>query len=492
MTATTIPRIAAFLAAIAFLLGRASPCFAAQFYLAPSGDDGNPGTRAAPWATLAHAADMAQAGDTVTLRGGTYTVGLEAEFNRTGTAEAPITVAAAEGERPILDAQGATGGILTVKQGVSYIRISGLTLRGFNVWGLTLEGSNRSIRLDHLNIGGGEAAVRMTVGYSGEEPAYGAVEEVVLEDSAFHDSAFTVVDCTPGPCNQATFRRLDISGGGLGSGPSFGADGIGLERGAPVLVEDCSIHDNGGDGLDLNSRDVEGNLTGVLVRRNRVFRNHLMGIKLWSGGRMENNLVWGQGVTPVFLGRFPGRFEVVNNTVAFNMVDPEFAERDYALVAAYPLDGPSASITLTLQNNIFAFNTGMEIGDGPTGIYLGAGVTLSEGRNLYFSREDAEIQADFVTGREPTFSRAEILDGTWTRTTGQGEGDLVLDPLFNAGYPLLDARLRPESPAVDAGAAEGAPRDDLDRLPRDARPDLGAYEMRQAPPHRPRLHLRRR
>jgi hypothetical protein len=47
-------------------------------------------------------------------------------------------------------------------------------------------------------------------------------------------------------------------------------------------VEDCYVHDNGGDGIDLNSRDREGYATGVIVGRNRVVRNHLNGIKLWA------------------------------------------------------------------------------------------------------------------------------------------------------------------------------------------------------------------
>jgi hypothetical protein len=40
----------------------------------------------------------------------------------------------------------------------------------------------------------------------------------------------------------------------------------------------------------------------------------------------------------------------------------------------------------------------------------------------------------------------------------------------------LNPQLRDGSPAIDAGTSEGAPRDDLRGLSRDARPDLGAYE----------------
>ena len=43
-----------------------------SFYVATTGNDSNPGTQAAPWRTIQHAADTARAGSTVNVRGGTY------------------------------------------------------------------------------------------------------------------------------------------------------------------------------------------------------------------------------------------------------------------------------------------------------------------------------------------------------------------------------------------------------------------------------------
>jgi len=37
---------------------------------------------------------------------------------------------------------------------------------------------------------------------------------------------------------------------------------------------------------------------------------------------MENNIIWGQGINPVMVGRYRGTVEVVNNTIAYNMYDP--------------------------------------------------------------------------------------------------------------------------------------------------------------------------
>ena len=190
---------------------------------------------------------------------------------------------------------------------------------------------------------------------------------------------------------------------------------------------------------------------------------------------MENNVVWGQGINPVVVGVYPGDYQVVNNTIAYNMYSPDYGARDYAFIAAYPENGTSAAIQLTLVNNIFAFNTGPEQGS-PTGLYLGEGVQLTEHHNLYWSREDGEIEAEFVSGRDPSFSRAQIADGTWAAVTGQGQGDVTADPLFVSGWSEVDLHLQASSPAVNAGCTCAAPSDDAEGHPRDTTPDIGAYE----------------
>ncbi len=45
---------------------------ATEFHVAPTGNDTNPGTQAAPWRTIQRAADAAQPGDVITVHDGTY------------------------------------------------------------------------------------------------------------------------------------------------------------------------------------------------------------------------------------------------------------------------------------------------------------------------------------------------------------------------------------------------------------------------------------
>lgn len=71
------------------------------FVDAARGNDANTGTAQAPWKTLAHALRRLKPGDTLYLRGGTYHE--KVFLSRSGTAEAPITIASHPGELAIID-----------------------------------------------------------------------------------------------------------------------------------------------------------------------------------------------------------------------------------------------------------------------------------------------------------------------------------------------------------------------------------------------------
>ena len=74
----------------------------AAYYVASSGSDSNSGAFNSPFRTIQHAADAAQAGTTILVRGGTY---YEREINlrNSGTADRPISFVAAPGETAIID-----------------------------------------------------------------------------------------------------------------------------------------------------------------------------------------------------------------------------------------------------------------------------------------------------------------------------------------------------------------------------------------------------
>ncbi len=64
--------ISLFFMVSALLLAPATVIPAAEFHVAPSGNDANPGTKLAPLRTIQHAAELAQPGDVITVHAGTY------------------------------------------------------------------------------------------------------------------------------------------------------------------------------------------------------------------------------------------------------------------------------------------------------------------------------------------------------------------------------------------------------------------------------------
>jgi len=88
---------------------------ATNYYIATNGSDSNTGTIAAPFATLGKAQSLVQAGDTVFIRGGVYSVAEKqiAEYSgifarvfkldKSGAANRPICYFGYPGERPVFD-----------------------------------------------------------------------------------------------------------------------------------------------------------------------------------------------------------------------------------------------------------------------------------------------------------------------------------------------------------------------------------------------------
>ena len=73
---------------------------AAEFFVSPKGDDAADGSAEKPWRTIQRAADVAAAGDVVTIRGGVYREWVKpANAGREG---APITYRAAKGEKVVV------------------------------------------------------------------------------------------------------------------------------------------------------------------------------------------------------------------------------------------------------------------------------------------------------------------------------------------------------------------------------------------------------
>ncbi|MGA3373410.1 MAG: right-handed parallel beta-helix repeat-containing protein [Terracidiphilus sp.] len=91
---------------------------ATTYYVSPTGSDSAPGTEAQPFATVQHGVNQLSAGDTLILRAGNYHENVTVA--NSGTASAPITLAAYSGETPTLMGTQPVTGPWTVYNGSIY------------------------------------------------------------------------------------------------------------------------------------------------------------------------------------------------------------------------------------------------------------------------------------------------------------------------------------------------------------------------------------
>ncbi|MFL5997225.1 MAG: right-handed parallel beta-helix repeat-containing protein [Streptomyces sp.] len=140
---------------------------AAAYYVSPNGSDSAAGTQAAPWASIAHAQAVAQPGDTVYFRGGTYrythansgctsqTARVDAiTLNKSGSSGSPIRYWAYPGEKPVFDFSGMTDDCRIKGFDVtgSWLHLKGLEVTGVRQnnnlnhesWGIWISGSNNT------------------------------------------------------------------------------------------------------------------------------------------------------------------------------------------------------------------------------------------------------------------------------------------------------------------------------------------------------------
>ena len=98
-------------------------------YIAPNGNDANPCSVAAPCLTILSASGRLLPGDTLLVRGGTYTGQGGYNWQSSGTPGAPVTIRAYPGESPTFDGAGWSHGIIVA--GYSNVIIDGLAFTGF-------------------------------------------------------------------------------------------------------------------------------------------------------------------------------------------------------------------------------------------------------------------------------------------------------------------------------------------------------------------------
>lgn len=441
------------------------------FYVSPTGNNANPGTRQQPWRTPGFASRQLSPGDTLMILGGRYVLSdYDADILTppSGRADAWITIRGEENERPILAGR---GNLLTAinLSGVQYVRIQNLEITHDD----QAQGQVAWFR-EGIEILGAPAAHLLLEGlYIHHVDEFGLnlqdVEDLQILDSRIEYTGFGALG---GPAGESggwrnvVIRNTSLSwsghyyqGGDGTNRPYDRPDGFGIEPSqGPILIEGVIAEHNYGDGIDSKAANT-------IIRRAIVANNSCDGVKLWgSNSRIENTLIYGRGdsnpeVTPwsaivIAPEEQPNTsFEIVNVTV------DDALGQNYLLQMQY--DYPQVPTSITIRNTIFS-------GRGRNSpLYLSPASLFAIDHTLFYF---PQTESPLVHG-----------DTSYTceQLSALGDANLCGDPLFvkPAWGETGDYHLQADSPAINTGTSTAAPTVDLENRPRDAFPDLGAYEF---------------
>lgn len=415
------------------------------YYVSPSGSDSNPGTLSSPWKTIGKAAYYAKAGDTVYLRGGTYSEVVS--IANSGTSSSPITFTAYPSETPILDGKGSipgSGSYLIMVHG-DYVNISGIEVANSNYGGIYIDGS------------------------------YDIVDNVYV-----HHSKAVGIYVSKGQHSTVKNSRVwrnSLSNeygnaGAWGSGLTAGRSGVSY-----VTFSNNQVWENWGEGIstyEATQITIVGNIshdnyttniyisdaTNVLCDSNFVYMDPSSYV--YGGTGSNVGIMLGDESTSL-----PSANITVTNNIAYGN------HRNF-----HWWKGPNPGITnLLVANNTFVNSTGSaSMGEGNVLISPG---TFSNVRfvNNIISQDDSLPVIATVSQAGITYSH-----NNWSSTPyspAVGSGDIIGKPGFtkNGSYFATEYfRLLSTSPDIEKGITLSEVTKDYFGANRVSLPDLGAVE----------------
>lgn len=470
------------------------------YFVAPTGNDANPGTFSQPFRTVQHGLDTAvNPGDTVEVRAGTYHERLT--FNNSGSAAGGfITLEAYPGEHVVLKGTGAAdtdvgfGENMVQVINQSYVRLVGFEIAydsgvavGDDAFGVRIQGSGSNVEIrDNIihditgsaaaGLGGagihvygsslttpydnvvidGNTIYRCRPGGSQTETltVNGNVTNFQITNNVIHDCNNIGIDMIGGEADvfgqPAGTQGLPVARNGVCShnvvyrthasyGGGFAA-GIYVDGGQNITVS-ANICYRNDLGLEVGAEDAGYVASGVVVEDNVLYRNRQGGL-VFGGydatvGRVQN-------------------CSFVNNTVYQNdTLNTGFGQ----LWIQY------ASDNVVTDNLFVAAGNNVLLGSDGAG-----NVNNLLDNNLYFAPSAAHARFNWNAATYTGLA-------AYQAGTGADAQSLFAAPKF-VNAAAFNFHLAAGSPAIDAGsgmAGQYAPTD-LDGVTRGSPPDIGAYE----------------
>ncbi len=314
-------------------------------YVAKNGNDGNDGSKAAPWLTIQHAVNSTGAGDTVVVGDGVYQETVK--FKVSGTAAAPITLRSENKWRAKIAPTdtSANGDYVVWLASLSYI-----TVQDFEITGVS--SSKAGVQIDHgdhnsvlgnefHSIGNNGTGCMRTVAVEA------ASDYAVVAGNRIHNIGSALG--LPGFCNQQHGISTYKGNGGIVQNnlifelphgfalhfDVYGSSGWRVSNNTVVNVGHPTANSGGDFAFWCESGTCDNNIFNNNIFANtfggQCFGEHAVSGTFGATNKYQNNLLHNCGTNQMVNG-------VVENTIS---ADPLFVNATGTLTGDYHLQTPS-------------------------------------------------------------------------------------------------------------------------------------------------------
>lgn len=417
---------------VALLMWSLPLVFAETRYIAHWGRDSNSGSISAPWATISHAASQAQPGDTIFVRGGTYSEGeiwIRQDQGMGGKNRRYVTIAAFPKETPRF-----TNGSRGLIVDASYVRVIGLRFEnGKTLYNVDWAGSTHHIEFIRNHFSG--------------TPDYAAIS-------------------ITGDSNLVAENVIDISGNSVGTQ----GHGIYASKGVHTIIRGNFIAGATGYGIHLYEERRSGDPSGYMREiRDVVIENNYV-----SNSQKRSGIIVAAGADsgPAFIDGVVIRHNMVVNNAQYGIVlNGWSAIRNIDLYHNTIYGNADNGIQIEqevknvrIKNNLICVRSGLYHIDNASNAQ---GVVVDH--NLY---DPAPVKVNEVTELFPITGDPRFVD------VGNGdfhlrEGSAAIDAGVDLGVPFSGA-------APDLGAFEFG---QFTSVGSDRRDKTGAFDLKQNYPN---------
>lgn len=448
-------------------------------YVAPNGNNSWPGTVDQPVQTIQKGVDLAQPGETVFVRAGTYVETVT--IDKSGTAGQPITISAYPGETPVIDGQYnlPTGNPARCNNTVnppkcfvyaplvkirgSHIVFSGIEVTHSRGRGITVTEKN-GVRPQSVTV---EKCYVHDVRNSGIMVL--AADQVTVDGcEVYHASDFATHDRSPSVLNWPVIVNAIDS--------------------TYVTFANNVIHENWGEGIAAG-RDS----SNIQIVDNLIYNNYALQIYVHRSQNVtvEQNLLYHTNDPAFNRGGSPSQCIVVNNETNFttsqttrnvNIVN-NFVAGCRRNISIWGSQGSG----LPIENVLISHNTLVNAVTNTSTPAFGLHISDANLMGIQ-ATNNIVIQDDQTIAYAPTNPEVTFANNLWSRTPAanvMSNGDYVGDAaLTNSNMVLtpggVDANwftVTGSSPAMNR-AQPGFVVEDFFGNGRDSQPDIGAHENR--------------